>query len=85
MDTTGLQRHTDKSLLDGVREMYEDHLDTGDVLFKVGTGGNQVRVHRFILMCRSKVFFSMFTKQDPPKTALMIPNISKDVFFKFVE
>jgi hypothetical protein len=71
--------------MDDVREMYENHLDTGDVMFKVGKGGKKVRVHRFILMCQSKVFLWMFTGQGPSKTALRIPNISRDVFLKFVE
>ncbi|XP_048750963.2 BTB/POZ domain-containing protein 2-like [Ostrea edulis] len=85
MDALGLQFHTDDSLKDCVRRMYENHLDTGDVIFRVGKDGSEVRVHRFMLMCRSKVFFSMFTGQGTPGKPLRIPNIRRAAFLQFVE
>lgn len=85
MDVPELQSHTDNSLKDCVRRMYENHLDTGDVTFKVGKDGSDVRVHRFMLMCRSKVFFSMFTGQDSTENSLRIPNITREAFLQFVE
>lgn len=85
MDVPELQSHTDNSLKDCVRRMYENHLDTGDVIFKVGKKGSDVRVHRFMLMCRSKVFFSMFTGQGTPRKPLRIPNIRRAAFLQFVE
>lgn len=85
MDVPELQSHKDNSLKDCVRQMYKNHLDTGDVTFTVGEDGSDVRVHRFMLMCRSKVFFSMFTGQDSTENPLRIPNITREAFLQFVE
>lgn len=73
------------SLQDSIRQMYQHHLDTGDVTFQVGEDDDEVKAHKFILMCRSNVFFSMFAKHDPPKEALKLTDTKRDVFIQFLE
>jgi hypothetical protein len=40
---------------------------TGDVTLQAGEDGDKVKVHKFILICRSKVFLSMFGREGPSK------------------
>lgn len=72
------------SLTKCIRIMYENHLDDGDITFKVGTEGAVVRAHKFILMCRSSVLCDMVKDGEESKT-LTIREIEPDIFHQFLE
>ncbi|XP_062619443.1 uncharacterized protein LOC134281004 [Saccostrea cucullata] len=66
--------------------MYESHRDSGDVTFLVGKNGAEVKAHKFILMCRSSVFFSMFEGQESSlQQAVKVEDIQEDIFLKFLQ
>lgn len=71
----------ESSLTECVRMMYENHLDDGDITFKVGTEGAVVKAHKFILMCRSSVLCDMVKDGE----ALTINDTEPDLFRQFLE
>lgn len=85
MDVPELQWNTHNSLMDCVQLMYKNHLNTGDVIIEVGKHGEKVRVHKFILICRSRVFLTELANRDPNTLLLEISDIKKDIFLQFVE
>lgn len=56
--------------------MYENYLDDGDIMFKVGIEGVVVKVYKFILMCRSSVLCDMVKDGE----VFIINDIELDLF-----
>lgn len=69
---------TQSPLAECVRKMYEIRKGNGDVTIKIGKDGSEVKAHKFILVCRSKVFSTMLEKNDGKTTdELIVSDIKK--------
>ena len=77
---------TQSPLTDCVRKMYENRKDNGDVTLKIGKDGSEVKAHKFILVCRSKVFSTMLENKDGKTTnELIVSDIKRETLEQFLE
>ncbi|KAL3853691.1 hypothetical protein ACJMK2_017214 [Sinanodonta woodiana] len=69
-----------KSLVEACRHMNEQQIMC-DVTFLVGESSEPMSAHKFILICRSSVFYSMFCGPLAERnTEICIPDIQPDAF-----
>lgn len=77
---------TQSPLAECVRKMYEIRKENGDVTIKIGKDGSEVKAHKFILVCRSKVFSTMLEKNDGKTTdELIVSDIKRETLEQFLE
>ncbi|XP_067655767.1 BTB/POZ domain-containing protein 6-like [Haliotis asinina] len=58
--------------------------DSCDVTFRVGSSGQVIKAHRYVLISRSSVFHAMFTGSLAEKSDVSVPDIEPSVFNKFL-
>lgn len=77
---------TQSPLAECVRKMYEIRKENGNVTIKIGEDSSEVKAHRFILVCRSKVFSTMLENKDGITTdELIVSDIKRETLEQFLE
>ncbi|KAL5017581.1 hypothetical protein ScPMuIL_007170 [Solemya velum] len=71
---------SEKSILECHQHMLEEGI-AADVTFIVGKKKQEVRAHKYMLICRSPVFQAMFCGPLAEDNNIVIPDIEPDVFF----
>ncbi|XP_067655160.1 BTB/POZ domain-containing protein 6-like [Haliotis asinina] len=61
-----------------------DTEDSCDVTFRVGSSGHVIKAHRYVLISRSCVFYSMFTGPLAEKSDVTVPDIEPGDFKTFL-
>ncbi|XP_067655514.1 BTB/POZ domain-containing protein 6-like [Haliotis asinina] len=58
--------------------------DSCDVTFRVGSSGQVIKAHSYVLISRSCVFHAMFTGSLAERSDVSVPDIEPGVFNKFI-
>ncbi|KAL5017580.1 hypothetical protein ScPMuIL_007169 [Solemya velum] len=74
---------SEKSILECHQHMLEEEV-AADVTFIVGKKKQEVRAHKYMLICRSPVFHAMFCGPLAEDNNINIPDIEPDVFLVFL-